>query len=165
MDCGGGGGEQNDLGNDGGHRWQTTVGNNKGDDMGNDVGDGDYGGNNAGDNASKGDGGDTGGEREGGSWRWRQRKRRWKQRRQRQRRQLRWRRLHIAGVVSFLMGSYFCVVFFLWVGIGKVTPLISLLSRLRYVGVLLGGDGNWPQILWYVNTKNYLAKNYGNRSW
>jgi hypothetical protein len=25
------------------------------------------------------------------------------------------------------------------------------LSCLRYVGVLLGGDGNCPQKLWYVN--------------
>jgi hypothetical protein len=31
----------NDLGNDGGSRWQTKVGDNVGDDMGNDVGDGD----------------------------------------------------------------------------------------------------------------------------
>jgi hypothetical protein len=43
-------------------------------------------------------------------------------------------------------------------GIGKVTPPLTLSSHLRYVGVLLGGDGNFPQKLWYINTKNYLAK-------
>jgi hypothetical protein len=55
-----------DLGNNGGGRWQTTVGNNVDDDVGNNVGDGDDGGDNASDNASKGDGGDTRGERGGG---------------------------------------------------------------------------------------------------
>jgi hypothetical protein len=39
-------------------------------------------------------------------------------------------------------------------GICKGTPSLTLSSRLRYVGVLLGGDGNCPQKLWYVNTKN-----------
>jgi hypothetical protein len=44
-----------------------------------------------------------------------------------------------------------------------VTPLLTLLSHLRYVGRLLGGDGNCPQKLWYVNTKNcYLAKKHSN---
>ncbi len=43
-------------------------------------------------------------------------------------------------------------------GIGEVTPRLTLSSRLRYVSVLLGGDGNCPQKMWYVNTKNYLAK-------
>ncbi len=42
-------------------------------------------------------------------------------------------------------------------GIGEVTPPLALLSHLRYVGILLGGDGKCPQKLWYVNTKNYLA--------
>ncbi len=50
-------------------------------------------------------------------------------------------------------------------GIGEVTPPLTLLSRLRYVGVLLGGDVKCPQNLWYVNTKNYLAKKHGNQSW
>jgi hypothetical protein len=50
------------------------------------------------------------------------------------------------------------VVFLCVERIGVVTPQLTLLSRLRYVGVLLGGDGNGPQKLWYVNTKNYLAK-------
>jgi hypothetical protein len=39
-------------------------------------------------------------------------------------------------------------------GIGKVTPPLTLSSCLRYVGILLGGDGNCPQKLCYVNTKN-----------
>ena len=43
-------------------------------------------------------------------------------------------------------------------GVGEVTPPLTLLSCLRYVGILLGGGGNCPQKLWYVNTKNYLAK-------
>ncbi len=34
----------NDLGNNGGSRWQTTTGNNVGDDVSNDVGNGDDGG-------------------------------------------------------------------------------------------------------------------------
>jgi hypothetical protein len=45
--------------------------------------------------------------------------------------------------------TYICVG-----GIGKVTPPLTLSSCLRYVGILLGGDGNCPQKLWYVNTKN-----------
>ena len=50
---------------------------------------------------------------------------------------------NIAGVVCFLLLRYVCVVF-LWCvgGIGEVTPPLTLLSCLRYVGVLLGGDRN-----------------------
>jgi hypothetical protein len=40
-----------------------------------------------------------------------------------------------------------CVVFLCVGGIGEVTPLLTLSSRLRYVGVFLGGDGNCHQKL------------------
>jgi hypothetical protein len=131
------------------------VGGNLGDDVGNDVGDGADGSINAGNDACGGDGGDAsgkgggapGGGRGGSS------------------------SGDGGGDGCILLGPfpfycedisvwYFCV----W-GIGKVTPPLTLSSRLSYVGVLLGGDGNCPQKLWYVNTKNYLAKKHGNRSW
>jgi hypothetical protein len=132
-----------------------------GDDVGGDVGDGDDGGNDAGNNASKGDGGDAGGE--GGGL-------------------LAEYAVMTAAVAAeaaataaaaaaYCWGSFlFIVKIFLWVflcvgGIGKVTPPLTLLSRLRYVGVLLGGDGNCPQKLWYVITRNYLAKKHGNQCW
>jgi hypothetical protein len=76
-----------------------------------------------------------------------------------------------AAVAAYCWGHFlfivkiFCVVFLCVGGIGEVTPPPTLLSRLRYVSVLLGRDGNYPQKLWYVNTKNYLAKKHGNRSW
>jgi hypothetical protein len=124
-----------------------TAGNHVGDDVGNDVGNGNNGGNDAGDNAKEGDGGDTGGEGGGGSWR-----RTW--RRRRQQRQRRRQQLHIAGVIAFYCEDIFVWYFYDVGGIGEVTPPLTHSSGLRYVGVLLGGDGNCPQKLWYVNTKN-----------
>jgi hypothetical protein len=116
-----------------------TAGDNKGDDVGNvDNGDdgGDDGDNNGGDNGREGDGGDAGGG--GGSWRRTRRRRRWQQQW--------WRWLHIAKAVAFLLQRYFCVIFLRCVGgIGEVTDPLTLLSRLRYVGVLLGGDRKCPQ--------------------
>ncbi len=49
----------NDLGGDGGSCRRTTAGDNIGDVVGNDVRDEDKGGNDAGNNASKADGGDA----------------------------------------------------------------------------------------------------------
>jgi hypothetical protein len=52
----------------------------------------------------------------------------------------------LQGLLLFIVKIYFCVVFLSCVGgIGEVTPPLTLLSCLRYVGVLLGGDGNCPQ--------------------
>ncbi len=67
-----------------------------------------------------------------------------------------------AAVAAYCMGCLFVILkIFLFDmnilcvgGIGKVTPPLTLSSHLRYVGVLLGGDGNCPQKLRYVNTKN-----------
>ncbi len=59
---------------------------------------------------------------------------------------------------------FVCGIFYVG-GIGKVIPPLTLLSRLRYVGILLGGNGNCPQKLCYVNTKHYLAKKHGNQRW
>jgi hypothetical protein len=57
------------------------------------------------------------------------------------------------GCLLFIV-KIFCVVF-LWVGgIGEVTPPLTLLLRLRYVGLLLGVDGNCPQKLWYESRGN-----------
>ncbi len=40
------------------------------------------------------------------------------------------------------MKIFLCGIFMMCGGeIGKVTPLLTLMSRLRYVGVLLGGRG------------------------
>jgi hypothetical protein len=69
----------NDLGDDGGSRLRTTVGDDVGDDLGDDVGDGDDCGDNVGNDASEGDGGDASGEGGEGSWR---RTRWWQRRRQ-----------------------------------------------------------------------------------
>jgi hypothetical protein len=61
------------------------------------------------------------------------------------------------GCFLFIVKLYFCAVFLCVGGIGKVTPPLTLLSCLRYdVGVLLGGEGNCPPNLWYVNTKNWV---------
>jgi hypothetical protein len=83
----------------------------------------------------------------GGSWQ------RMRRRQQRQRQRRRWR-LHIAGFVAFNVKIFVCGIFMMCGGIGKVTPPLTLSSCLRYVGILLGGVGNCPQKLWYVNTKN-----------
>jgi hypothetical protein len=142
-----------------------TAGKDVDDDVGNDVGDRDNGVKDAGNNASKGDGRDAGGEGEGGL-------------------------LAVdpaaAAVVAvavtaavtaaaaaaycrdcllFIVKIFLCGIFMMCGGNGEVTPPLTLSSYLRYVGVLLGRDGNCPQKLWYVNTKNYLAKKNGNRSW
>ncbi len=69
------------------------------------------------------------------------------------------------GCFLFIVKIFLRGIFMCGGGIGKVTPPLTLSSCLRYVGVLLGGEGNCLQKLWYVNTKNYLAKKYGNRSW
>jgi hypothetical protein len=120
-----------DLGNDGGSRWQMMAGDNVGDDVGNDMGDGDNGCNNAGNDTNKGDGRDTG--REGGG--------------------------ATGGECSSFGGSssrggdggggglLFIVKIFLLVflGFGKVIPPLTLSLCLRHVGVLLGGVGNCPQ--------------------
>jgi hypothetical protein len=46
---------------------------------------------------------------------------------------------------------------------GHTSP--HTLVTLKVCRHLLGGEDNCPQKLWYVNTKNYLAKKHGNRSW
>jgi hypothetical protein len=138
------------------------VGKDVGDDVGDDVGNRDDGSNDAGNDTSKEDGGNAG--EEGGvllsedatvaaaaaataaaaaaaaaAYCW--------------------------GCFLFIVKIFFCVVFLCVGGIGKVTPPLTLLSCLRYVGILFGGDSNCPQILWYVDTINYLAKKHGNQSW
>ncbi len=162
MDCGSIA-VSNDLGDDHGSQRQMTASNDVGDDVGDDVGNGDNGDKDAGNNAGKGDGGDAvgrgrgapGGERGGGG--------------------------NgggsgggsngsgggciMQGSFAFYCKDIFVWYFYVWGGIGKVTPPLTLSSRLRYVDILLGGDGNCPQKLWYVNTKNYLAKKHGNQSW
>ncbi len=48
----------------------------------------------------------------------------------------------------FIVKIFLCGMFMMVGGIGEVTPPLTLSSRLRNVGVLLGGDGNCPQKLW-----------------
>ncbi len=73
--------------------------------------------------------------------------------------------VYCRGHLLFIVKILLCGIFICVGGIGKVTPPLTLSSHLRYVGILLGGDSNCPQKLWYVNTKNYLAKKHGNQSW
>jgi hypothetical protein len=131
------------------------VGDNVGDDVGDDVGNGDDGGNNAGNNASKGDGGDAG--KEGGGL-------------------LAEDAAVAAAAAAAAAATAAAAAAHCWGGFLFIVKILFLcgifmcggnrqghtsphtLSRLRYVGILLGGDGNCPQRLWYVNTKNYLAK-------
>jgi hypothetical protein len=68
------------------------------------------------------------------------------------------------GHLLFIVKIFLCSIFMMCGGIGEVTPPLTLSSCLRYVVVLSGGDGNCPQKMWYVNTKNYLAKKHGNQS-
>jgi hypothetical protein len=65
---------------------------------------------------------------------------------------------HCRGHLLFIVKIFLCSIFMSG-GNWQVT------SCLRYVGVLLGWDGNSPLKLWYVNTKNYLAKKHGNQCW
>jgi hypothetical protein len=65
------------------------------------------------------------------------------------------------GCFLFIVKIFLCGILCVG-GIGEVTPPLTLSSRLRYVGILLGRDGNCPKKLWYVNTKNCLAKKHGN---
>ncbi len=148
----------NDLGNVGRSLQRTTTGNNVGDDVGNDVGNGDDGGNNSGNDAGKGDGGDTGEEGKGGL--------------------LAEDMVVVAAVATAAAAAAYCRgcllfivkifllgIFYKWGELERSHLPLTLLSRLRYAGVLLGGDGNCPQKLWYVHSKSYLAKKHGNQSW
>jgi hypothetical protein len=55
----------------------------------------------------------------------------------------------LQGSLLFIVKIFLCGIFIMCGGIGEVTPPLTLSSRLRYVGVLLGGDGNCPQKLLY----------------
>jgi hypothetical protein len=144
----------NDLGNNSGSRRRMMVDNNVSDDVGNDVGDGDDGSNNAGNNASKGDGRDDGGE--GGEG-------------------LLVEDVAVAvvtvaaaaaycwGRFLFIVKIFVCGIFMCEVWQDHTCP--HILVMLEVCGILLGGDSNCPQKLWYVNTKTYLAKKHGNQSW
>ncbi len=71
---------------------------------------------------------------------------------------------YCTGCLLFFVKIFLCGIFMCegnWQGHSSPHNLVTL----RYVGILLGGDGNCPPKLWYVNTKNYLAKKHGNRSW
>jgi hypothetical protein len=154
-----------------GRRQPMTAGENMGDDVGNDAGIGDDGSNiasdNSGNDASKGDGRDAGGEGGGGVLA------------EDAAAPLAVAAAAVAAAATAAVVAAYCRGYFLFIvkiflcgifmrggnRLGEVTPPLTLSSRLRYVGVLLGGDGNCPQKLWYVNTKNHLAKKHGNRSW
>ncbi len=72
---------------------------------------------------------------------------------------------YFRGHLFFIVKIFLWGIFMMCGGIGEVTPPLTLSSRLKYVGVLLGGEGNCPQKLCNVNTKNNLAKKHGNQSW
>ncbi len=57
------------------------------------------------------------------------------------------------GCLLFIVKIFLCGIFMMCGGNDVVTPPLTLLLQLSYVGILLGGDGNCPQKLWYVNTK------------
>jgi hypothetical protein len=46
-------------------------------------------------------------------------------------------------------------------GVGEVTPPLTLLSHLRYVGILLGGDGNCPQKIVVCKYQKLASKKHG----
>jgi hypothetical protein len=69
-----------------------------------------------------------------------------------------WGHLLFIVKIFFLCGIFMC-------GGNRQGHTSPHTSRLRYVGMLLGGGGNCSQKLWYVNTTNYLAKKHGNQSW
>jgi hypothetical protein len=62
----------------------------------------------------------------------------------------------LQGLLIFIVKMFLCGIFIMCGGNwqGHTSPHTLVTLEVKFVGVLLGGEGNCPQKLGYVNTKN-----------
>jgi hypothetical protein len=69
------------------------------------------------------------------------------------------------GRLLFIVKIFLSGIFKMWGGNWQGHTSPHTLDMREVCRHTFGWDGNCPQKLWYVNTKNYPAKKHGDRSW